>query len=125
MVAKHQHHPNASNWGRNSVRPAAGELFRCAPQHPCASVPGVPCRPCRGGCAAGFTLARACRDITAPTLILKQDDQGATREQNIAVAALLSHPASKLVHVQGAGHNVRRDQKERALAALLPFLEGV
>ncbi len=118
MVAKHQHHPNASNWGRNSVRPAAGELFKCGPRRHCASVP------CRGGCAAGSD-SRACRDITAPTLILKQDDQGETREQNIAVAALLSHPASKLVHVQGAGHNVRRDQKERALAALLPFLEGV
>jgi pimeloyl-ACP methyl ester carboxylesterase len=31
MVAKHQHHPNSSNWGRASARfggrPAAGELF--------------------------------------------------------------------------------------------------
>ncbi len=66
-----------------------------------------------------------CRQITAPTLILKQDDQGKTRAQNIAVAERLRHPLSKLVHVKGAGHNVRRDQKERALAELLPFLASV
>lgn len=65
------------------------------------------------------------RKITAPTLILKADDQGETRKQNIAVAEKLEHPFSRLVHVKGAGHNVRRDQKELALAALLPFLEKI
>ena len=61
--------------------------------------------------------------IEAPTLILKADDQGETRERNLAVAAKLTHPLSGILHVEGAGHNVRRDQKARTLAALLPFLE--
>jgi hypothetical protein len=30
-----------------------------------------------------------------------------------------------VVHVQGAGHNVRRGQKGRTLEALLPFLRKV
>jgi hypothetical protein len=63
--------------------------------------------------------------ITVPVLILKQDEQGETRARSIAVAANMRQPASKLVHVEGAGHNVRRDQKERALAVLLPFLSAI
>ncbi len=58
--------------------------------------------------------------ITAPTLILKADAQGEERKQNEEVAAIL--PRGKIVHIEGAKHNVRRDQKERLLAALRPFL---
>ena len=58
--------------------------------------------------------------ITAPTLILKADAQGELRQQNEKVAAILKH--GQIVHVQGAGHDVRRDEKQRAIAALKPFL---
>jgi len=58
--------------------------------------------------------------ITAPTLILKADAQGEVRKQNEEVAALLQN--GRIVHVEGARHNVRRDQKERLLQALNDFL---
>jgi len=58
--------------------------------------------------------------ITAPTLILKADAQGEVRKKNEQVARLLKN--GKIVHVEGARHNVRRDQKERLLKALKAFL---
>ena len=58
--------------------------------------------------------------ITAPTLILKADAQGEERKQNEKVAALLEN--GSIVHIEGAGHNVRRDQKDRLLKALKAFL---
>jgi pimeloyl-ACP methyl ester carboxylesterase len=58
--------------------------------------------------------------ITCPTLILKADAQGELRQQNEAAAGLL--PNGNIVHVEGAEHNVRRDQKQRLLDALNPFL---
>ena len=58
--------------------------------------------------------------ITAPTLILKADAQGEVRKQNEEIASILSN--GKIVHVEGARHNVRRDQKERLLQALNAFL---
>ncbi len=61
--------------------------------------------------------------ITAPTLILKADAQGDLRKENEAVAALLKN--GKLVHIEGAAHNVRRDEKQKTLAVLKPFLAGL
>jgi len=61
--------------------------------------------------------------ITAPTLILKADAQGADRQQNEEVAALLAK--GQLVHVEGAGHCVRRDRMEGSLRVLRAFLEEV
>jgi pimeloyl-ACP methyl ester carboxylesterase len=58
--------------------------------------------------------------ITAPTLILKADASGELRQQNEKVAAILKR--GQIVHIEGAGHNVRRDEKQRTLAALKPFL---
>ena len=58
--------------------------------------------------------------ITAPTLILKADAQGDVRRQNEEVARLLKK--GTIVHVEGARHNVRRDQKARLLKALKAFL---
>ena len=58
--------------------------------------------------------------ITAPTLILKADAQDAERKENEEVAKLLKN--GKIVHVEGARHNVRRDQKARLLKALKAFL---
>lgn len=60
--------------------------------------------------------------ITAPTLILKADAQGELRAQNEEVAKLL--PKGRLVHIVGAGHNVRRENKEQTLEVLNAFLAG-
>ncbi len=59
--------------------------------------------------------------ITAPTLILKADAEGEVRKQNEEVAGILKN--GTLVHVEGAKHNVRRDQKARLLKALRAFLD--
>ena len=60
--------------------------------------------------------------ITAPTLILKADAQGDLRAQNEEVAKLL--PKGRLVHIAGAGHNVRRENKAQTLQTLNAFLAG-
>ena len=57
---------------------------------------------------------------TAPTLNLKADAQGELRQQKEKVARILK--SGQIVHIAGAGHNVRRDEKQRTLAALRPFL---
>ena len=54
--------------------------------------------------------------IAAPTLILKADAQGELRAQNEEVAKLL--PKGRLVHITGAGHNVRRENKAQTLEVL-------
>ncbi len=61
--------------------------------------------------------------IAAPTLILKADADAAVRAENEKVAALL--PKGKIVHIPGAGHNVRRDRKADTVAALKTFLAGL
>lgn len=58
--------------------------------------------------------------ITVPTLIIKADAPPDVRKQNEAVAAALAH--GKIMHIDGAGHNVRREQKQAMLDALKPFL---
>lgn len=58
--------------------------------------------------------------ITAPTLILKADAEGDARQKNEEAAALL--PKGRIVHIDGAGHNVRRENKPMALATLRVFL---
>ena len=60
--------------------------------------------------------------ITAPTLILKADAQGDLRKQNEEVAGKLRH--GKIVHIEGAGHNVRRENKAQTLEVLRAFLAG-
>lgn len=59
-------------------------------------------------------------EITAPTLILKADDQGELRDKNIEVTRILS--SGEIVHIEGAGHNVRRENKLGLLNALKAFL---
>ena len=58
--------------------------------------------------------------ISAPTLILKADADAETRKKNEEAAAVLKH--GKIVHIDGAGHNVRREQKATLLKALNDFL---
>jgi pimeloyl-ACP methyl ester carboxylesterase len=61
--------------------------------------------------------------ITVPTLILKADAQGELRQQNERVAAILKH--GEIVHLEGAGHNVRREAKQRTVEVLRAFLSKV
>ena len=58
--------------------------------------------------------------ITVPTLILKADADAETRAKNEEVAAVLKQ--GRIVHIDGAGHNVRREQKAALLKALKGFL---
>lgn len=60
--------------------------------------------------------------ITAPTLILKADAQGDLRAQNEEIARLL--PKGRIVHIAGAGHNVRREGRAETIEALRAFLSG-
>ncbi|QLH78941.1 alpha/beta hydrolase [Halosimplex rubrum] len=62
-------------------------------------------------------------DITAPTLILKADADEAEREREREIAAFL--PDGRLEHVDGAGHCVLWDERERATEELRAFLETV
>jgi len=71
----------------------------------------------RSGCPA---MSELFAKISAPTLILKADARGDERKKNEEVAQLLKN--GKIVHVKGARHNVRRDQKARLLKALKAFL---
>lgn len=59
--------------------------------------------------------------ITAPTLILKADAQGDARKENEEVAGLLKR--GRIAHIAGAAHNVRRDEKQKAVNTLREFLK--
>lgn len=61
--------------------------------------------------------------IKAPTLILKADAQGDLRKKNEEVAALL--PKGKIVHIAGAGHNVRRENRQQTIDVMREFLAGI
>jgi len=61
--------------------------------------------------------------ITAPTLILKADAQGELRQQNETTAKLL--PKGTIVHITGAGHNVRRENKEMTVSEMRKFLASL
>lgn len=59
--------------------------------------------------------------IQIPTLILKADDSKENQTKNHDVVRILKQ--GKLVHIEGAGHNVRRDQKKAFLRELKDFLK--
>ena len=61
--------------------------------------------------------------IVAPTLMLKADAQGDLRKQNEEVASKLR--SGKIVHIEGAGHNVRRENKTQTVEVLKAFLSGM
>jgi len=61
--------------------------------------------------------------ITVPTLILKADADEEQKKRNLEVARLL--PKGKLVHIAGAGHNVRRDKPAETLQTIQEFLAGI
>ena len=70
--------------------------------------------------AARPPMSQLFEQITAPTLILKADAAADVRARNDAIAALL--PKGKIVHITGAGHNVRRDNIPMTLEVLNAFL---
>ncbi len=59
--------------------------------------------------------------ITVPVLIVKADAKDDVRRENEDAAKLL--PNGKIVHVDGAGHNVRRDRKDQTVAIVKEFLQ--
>ena len=52
-----------------------------------------------------------------------ENAQGELRQKNEEMAALL--PKGKIVHIVGAGHNVRRENKQQTVEVLRAFLAGI
>ncbi len=69
-----------------------------------------------GTMSSGDALAK----ITAPALILKADAPPATRLANEEAAKVMQH--GKLVHIDGAAHNLHHDQLARTVEVLKEFL---
>lgn len=63
------------------------------------------------------------KTITAPTLILKADAPADVQAKNEEVARILK--SGKIVHITGAGHNVRRENKAQTLEVMRAFLAGI
>lgn len=62
-------------------------------------------------------------DVDAPTLVLRADVDPAQRDRDRERVDLI--PDSRLVHVDGAGHCVFRDQREVATREMRAFLDEV
>jgi pimeloyl-ACP methyl ester carboxylesterase len=100
---------NSPKWGQSECDFWAPSKRR---HHPMTvSSAGAPARP---------PMSEIFTKITAPTLILKADAQGDLRKQNEEVASRLRK--GKIVHITGAGHNVRRENKAQTLEVLRAFL---
>ena len=69
-----------------------------------------------GGMSTSETLGR----ITAPALILKADAPPETRKANEEAAKVLKN--GKLVHIDGAGHNLHHDERRRTVEVMRQFL---
>jgi pimeloyl-ACP methyl ester carboxylesterase len=103
---------NSPKWGRSECEIWAPSKRR---HHPDTALGrGVGARP---------PMSELFARITVPTLILKADAQGELRAGNERVAAILKH--GEIVHIDGAGHNVRRDAKQRTVEVLKAFLSKV
>ncbi len=102
---------NSPKWGQSECEVWAPSKRR---HHPATALGGMAGRP---------PMAGILPKISAPTLILKADAEGEARKKNEESAAALPH--GKLVHIDGAGHNVRRENKAMALATLRAFLAGL
>ena len=81
MIAKLQHHPNNPAWLMASF-PGLSKNRKGRPGSPQPAA------------------SELFDDITAPTLILKADAEGETKDRDIAVAGHLTHPQSAIVHVE-------------------------
>jgi pimeloyl-ACP methyl ester carboxylesterase len=102
---------NSPKWGRSECEFWAPSKRR---HHPRTALVNTAARP---------AMRELLPKITAPTLILKADAEGDVRRQNEEVAGLLRH--GRIVHITGAGHNVRREGKEQTLQVVREFLAGL
>ena len=71
----------------------------------------------------GMSTTDALAKITVPALILKQDAPPETRKANEEAAKVLKN--GKVVHIDGAGHNLHHDQRQRTVEVLKLFLASV
>jgi pimeloyl-ACP methyl ester carboxylesterase len=101
---------NSPKWGRSECEFWAPSKRR---HHPLTVSSNPAARP---------PMSELFEKITAPTLILKADATGDLRKQNEEVAGKLRK--GKIVHITGAGHNVRRENKAQTLEVLRAFLSG-
>jgi pimeloyl-ACP methyl ester carboxylesterase len=103
---------------KNSPKWGAAECATWAPSkrrhHPDTAVGTAAQRP---------ALRSLFPQIAAPTLILKADAQGDLRRENEEVAGLLKQ--GRIVHIKGAAHNVRRDEKQKTVDTLKAFLQSL
>jgi pimeloyl-ACP methyl ester carboxylesterase len=99
---------SSPKWGQSECEFWAPSKRR---HHPATVLSNPPARP---------PMSELFPKITAPTLILKADAEGDLRKQNEEVASLLQK--GKIVHITGAGHNVRRENKAMTLEVLRAFL---
>jgi pimeloyl-ACP methyl ester carboxylesterase len=102
---------NSPTWGRSECEFWAPSKRR---HHPDTALVSTSARP---------TMRELLPKITAPTLILKADADSDVRRQNEEVAGLLRN--GSIVHITGAGHNVRREGKEQTLQVLREFLASL
>jgi pimeloyl-ACP methyl ester carboxylesterase len=72
-----------------------------------------------GTMSIGDSLAK----ITAPALILKADASPEVRKTNEEMAKVMQH--GKLVHIDGAAHNLHHDNLERTVQVLTEFLSSL
>jgi pimeloyl-ACP methyl ester carboxylesterase len=75
--------------------------------------------PGTGGFRGGNT-AETLSKISAPALILKADAPPETRTANNEAAKVLKN--GKLVHIDGAGHNLHHDKRQKTVEVLTAFL---
>lgn len=59
--------------------------------------------------------------IKAPVLILKAETDSGDMAYNRKLTSLI--PKGKIIHIDGAGHNIRRDQPEKAVEYINQFLK--
>jgi pimeloyl-ACP methyl ester carboxylesterase len=67
----------------------------------------------------GDSLAK----IAAPALILKADARPEVRKTHEEAAGVMRK--GKLVHIDGAGHNLHHDELERTVKVLTEFLSSL
>lgn len=74
----------------------------------------------RGFGPGGMNRSEALARITAPALILKADASPEVRRANEEAARALRN--GRLVHIDGAGHNLHHDERQRTVKVLREFL---
>jgi pimeloyl-ACP methyl ester carboxylesterase len=73
------------------------------------------------GMIGGMGTEELLSKITAPVLILKADAPPEVRKANEEAAKVIKH--GKLVHIDGAAHNLHHDQRKRTVDELNIFLK--